>query len=764
MKHRFSYSLVLLLVSFLVIPGTSHAQPRNRDGEGGSTRPPTREQVQQEVRGIQADRAAASSTPPVAAPAVPTLTPVKPELSVPIPGLTLSEAYVEGDQLVVPYLAQYISAVYRYLLGISTLVAIIVVICGGFLYLVGETAGSTQKGLTLIKDAIGGLVVLYCSYLILWTVNPNLVNLQPIRLDLIHSTPIGEGSGAFGDPYEDTGGGNQCRMRYNQGAGDWANIPFGGSTALMSNGTDTRTACATAALSNGTTCIGTFQQSGCGPTAVASVLRFYGLQVAVPNRVPSPGNALHLIDPMDTGILAVIRGYRVISRGTDGKIARHVDQNFPQFKTRTIETRNTAEIIRTLNAGHPLVFSAKQQGVHLFSDDQATQPLHGGAPMYTGGHYMVLSGVVSNDILRVHDVGNGRTKTIRMAELQANAGGIVEITPKSSYEETITTTWGTGANAIQVQMHLPSSAASGGQCRGGPSRSSAASTGAAGRGATAGEVLPISFSYPTVSTDAWPANSARVLYPARLRGVTGSRVHALIYLHGDNDNNAAPEQRYLRYLKPALEQVAGSKDIVIMSPHHNHAGDNYADFNLSAFYNEALAQLRTAVPGVEIIDVIVGGHSGATCKGGPVITQAFGLPGLKGVMAYDGCAGGPYPGNGNGQFLNPTNFSAPSSNVAIYINSDLSGMGNGTVRTATGGQLSRNLATRALWGNQLVPQTTCPPCAQGVGVTACYGPSANFQRTGGGELIQFETGAGHADSVGVMTKVALCAFAGNVRP
>ncbi len=134
------------------------------------------------------------SRPTTTVPAAPAsstrFTPVIPALSVPIPGITFSPPVDDGNELTVPFLAEYISGIYRYLLGISTLVAIIVVISGGFLYLLGQTQGDAQKGLTLIKDAIGGLVVLYSSYLILWTVNPKLVNLQPLRLARVQSINI----------------------------------------------------------------------------------------------------------------------------------------------------------------------------------------------------------------------------------------------------------------------------------------------------------------------------------------------------------------------------------------------------------------------------------------------------------------------------------------------------------------------------------------------------------------------------------------------
>lgn len=750
-----------ILLGVGILPGTSYAVNES-NGDGNAAR------VERET------------APPVAptAPATPTLnsdgnipatglTPVKPDLSVPIPGITFSEAYNEGDYIVVPYLAQYISGLYRYMLGISTLVAIIVVVYGGFQYLLGSTVGSTKLGMTLIKDAIAGLVVLYTSYIILYTINPNLVNLQPIRLRRINTVAIGEDVRADANPVEST---SQCRLRYNQGSGPWARVPYGPSPQLFTSGWSNED-------------IGTFQQAGCGATALASVLSYYGLQISIAERVPGPGAARHLVDPIDTGINAsvvqfqherhgrtVTNYYRENNAGTSSAIARYVERSFPQFEAHGIRASDKEAITAALNEGHPLFISCGGggTGVHLFSDMAATVPVMNNAgtsdELYKPGHYMVLSGVVSSDILAIHDVGNGSSKTIRYDEFVAHCGDATKITPKATYEETVTRTWGTSPRSVTVEMHLPANAAAtaaaargNGSCRqSGSSRSTPSN----------GTVLTLPFSYlPTGQTvENWPANSARILYPARLRNVNGTRVHVMIYLHGDNSGaggNNTPEASYIPHLMPALEQVASTKDVVIFTPHHTAAGNAYPGFSLTTFYNEALTQLRTVMPGVTVIDTVVGGHSGATCKGGPVLTQAITspTPGLRGVIAYDGCAGGALTPTAPAGALTPVNFT-PSGNVAVYLNPDLSGgMGRNSVPSATGGSTSRNLSVRAMWGN--LTAQTCPVCARDLPSVACYGRNAQFEGSNGGELISFETGAGHGGSVDVMTKIALCAFAAN---
>lgn len=84
-------------------------------------------------------------------------------------------------------IAQYIALWYRYLIGISVIAAIVMVVWGGFLYLVGSTTGSVKAGKEHIKDALIGLVLVFGAYLILNTFNPDLVvlrepTIQNIRL------------------------------------------------------------------------------------------------------------------------------------------------------------------------------------------------------------------------------------------------------------------------------------------------------------------------------------------------------------------------------------------------------------------------------------------------------------------------------------------------------------------------------------------------------------------------------------------------------
>lgn len=83
------------------------------------------------------------------------------KLAVPIGGI---------DQ--VAGLADYINVAYRYLVTVVLVVAIVMVVYGGFRYLVGASIGDIQAGKKIIIDAIVGMLIVLGAYTILSTINP----------------------------------------------------------------------------------------------------------------------------------------------------------------------------------------------------------------------------------------------------------------------------------------------------------------------------------------------------------------------------------------------------------------------------------------------------------------------------------------------------------------------------------------------------------------------------------------------------------------
>ncbi len=69
-------------------------------------------------------------------------------------------------------LPDYINVAYRYLVTVVLVVAIVMVVYGGFRYLVGASLGDIQAGKRIIVDAIVGMLIVLGAHTILSTINP----------------------------------------------------------------------------------------------------------------------------------------------------------------------------------------------------------------------------------------------------------------------------------------------------------------------------------------------------------------------------------------------------------------------------------------------------------------------------------------------------------------------------------------------------------------------------------------------------------------
>lgn len=85
---------------------------------------------------------------------------------------------------------EYVGAMYKYLLGVSVTIAIVFVMIGGIRYVVGASTGEVGKAKEMIVKAITGLVLLLFAYVILYTVNPELVKLQVPKLPMLRRVEL----------------------------------------------------------------------------------------------------------------------------------------------------------------------------------------------------------------------------------------------------------------------------------------------------------------------------------------------------------------------------------------------------------------------------------------------------------------------------------------------------------------------------------------------------------------------------------------------
>ena len=95
-----------------------------------------------------------------------------------IPGVTGSN----------PDFSSYIEGLYNFSIAFVAIAALLMITVGGFYYISSAgnqaQAGSAKK---IITDALLGLAVVFCTYLILYTINPDLLNSSP-SMDALQST------------------------------------------------------------------------------------------------------------------------------------------------------------------------------------------------------------------------------------------------------------------------------------------------------------------------------------------------------------------------------------------------------------------------------------------------------------------------------------------------------------------------------------------------------------------------------------------------
>lgn len=89
-------------------------------------------------------------------------------------------------------LSQYLNALFQFSLSIGAILAVIMIVYGGYLYMGSDMWATKQKAKQKITDAVIGLLLLLGIYLILYQINPCILSLQ------IGGWNIGGSSGVSG--------------------------------------------------------------------------------------------------------------------------------------------------------------------------------------------------------------------------------------------------------------------------------------------------------------------------------------------------------------------------------------------------------------------------------------------------------------------------------------------------------------------------------------------------------------------------------------
>ncbi|MFH1430334.1 MAG: NlpC/P60 family protein [Candidatus Uhrbacteria bacterium] len=130
-------------------------------------------------------------------------TTIKPRLNINIPSFSFSNISVsksgEKRTLSIPWLSEYIAALYRWAMPLGAIAAVIVIMIGGVLWLTSGATGQLQKAQEYIKHAVIGLMLLLGSYLIFSTINPDLTVLAPLKVEVAEPIVIKFEDGGEGD-------------------------------------------------------------------------------------------------------------------------------------------------------------------------------------------------------------------------------------------------------------------------------------------------------------------------------------------------------------------------------------------------------------------------------------------------------------------------------------------------------------------------------------------------------------------------------------
>jgi len=132
-------------------------------------------------------------------------------LQIKIPGMKkfseATECPGDPDKMCVPWIGEYISGIYKYAIGIVGILAAVVLMIGGVIWLTaGGNAGRIGEAKAWIGASLTGLIIALCSYIILYQINPSLTQFNPIGVTSVEkldkTKPASDQCGGCSTNYE----------------------------------------------------------------------------------------------------------------------------------------------------------------------------------------------------------------------------------------------------------------------------------------------------------------------------------------------------------------------------------------------------------------------------------------------------------------------------------------------------------------------------------------------------------------------------------
>jgi hypothetical protein len=327
---------------------------------------------------------------------------VKPNLSIPdfnlnFSNITVTSRTVQQDgkevevrTLDVPYLSQYIGAIYRYAVSIAGILAVVMMMVGGFQYMVARDTGLTKKGMDRIKHALIGLGLTLFAFLMLKTINPDLVNLNAFQVESVtavldyepnENTLVDQTLADIDLTNQPTLDGSTEVPLYKQGAEPWRKVAYGQDSCISS----------------------TIHSSGCGPSSASMVVSFWTKKQITPDIIAAQFLA---------------KKHRPCGSGTAG--SAFTDQSIwsqyglvgtaiyyePGLKSKAPKGETKAQECARRRLEQADVDARRLKGIQAVKAQlQQGHPLvasvPGGSIFTSGGHYIVLAGCADTECTQV---------------------------------------------------------------------------------------------------------------------------------------------------------------------------------------------------------------------------------------------------------------------------------------------------------------------------------------------------------------------------
>lgn len=96
----------------------------------------------------------------------------------------------DGTYLLIPWIGEYLGAIFNFALGVVSIVAVTMIIIQGAKVVVSAGGSAKGEAYKRITQAVIGLIIMWGSYVILYTVNPNLVKFKSLKIQYIQPIPL----------------------------------------------------------------------------------------------------------------------------------------------------------------------------------------------------------------------------------------------------------------------------------------------------------------------------------------------------------------------------------------------------------------------------------------------------------------------------------------------------------------------------------------------------------------------------------------------